>query len=131
MLQFVPLHLTPLEREPLLNEFIKVFPATVEYQLLTPEGWYTDAIHEGNFIWNVPPAADGVVYEMVDRARLRRPTSMHLVFIPRLLTGRWRRLMTRRTNCYIKIDWDEVWPLVIHHEPLLMFVAFPFLCLQT
>lgn len=71
------------------------------------------------------PGAGDVVYGQVDRAQLRHPNTKHIVLILSILTGLWRRLITRRTDCYLQIDWDEVWPMKIHHEPLIMLIAFP------
>jgi hypothetical protein len=51
---------------------------------------------------------------------------MHLDVVPRVMTGRWRRHMTRGTDFYFKLDWEGVWPLSEQHEPLLIFVCLPF-----
>ena len=126
MLSFVPLHLSPYEREPLVKRFVEAVVQDMSFNDLTPEGWYTASLEEGNYILNIPPTAGDVVYELVDKARIRHPESMHFVLIPRLLTGMWRRLMTKRTGVYLKIDWPQVWPLCIHYEPLLIFICFPF-----
>jgi len=126
MLSYIPLHLSPHDREPLVGRFVEDLLDGMEFVTLSPEGWYTTALEGGNCIWMVPPAAGDVVYELVDKARLRHPTSMHVILIPRLLTGMWRRLMTRRTDCYMKIDWPEVWPMSTHFEPLLIFITLPF-----
>ena len=72
------------------------------------------------------PAAGDVVYELLDKSRLKRPKSMHIVLIPRIATGQWRRLMTRRNDSYLKIDWDSVWNTHFLFEPLLMFVSLPY-----
>ena len=34
--------------------------------------------------------------------------------------------MTRRSDCYVKIDWKGVWDLSIYFEPLLFFVSIPY-----
>jgi hypothetical protein len=51
---------------------------------------------------------------------------MHLVVVPRVMTGRWQRHMTRGSDFYFKVDWPEVWPLKGHFEPLLIFVCLPY-----
>jgi hypothetical protein len=61
----------------------------------------------------------------MDKSRLKRPNSMHTVLIPRIATGQWRRIMSRRTDCYLKIDWEPAWSTNQHFEPLLMFIALP------
>ena len=90
------------------------------------EDWFEESHQEGNFIWDIAPAAGDLAYEMLDKARLKRPQSMHILLIPRLFTGLWRRLLTRRSDCYIKVDWNDVWDLNTHYEPLLIFICIPF-----
>ena len=63
---------------------------------------------------------------MINKARHKRPESMHLVLVPRLMTGRWRRLMSRSSDHYFIIDWDNCWNLREQYEPLLCFVFSPF-----
>jgi hypothetical protein len=67
-----------------------------------------------------------VVVEQLGQARQKRPESMHLVVVPRVMTGGWRRHMTRGSNFYFKVDWPEVWPLKGHYKPLLIFVCLPY-----
>ena len=127
MTTFIPLHLSPCAREPGLKRWIDSVTNGLNFGWLTHEDWFDKAQREqGNFIWDVEPAAGDVVYELIDKSRLKRPKSMHLVMIPRIATGQWRRIMTRRNDCYIKIDWEPVWPTHIHFEPLLVFISIPF-----
>ncbi len=98
----------------------------MDFKWLTIEEWYEEHHTNGNFIWNIPPAAGDLAYEMVDKARLKHPLTMHILFIPRLFTGLWRHLLTRRSDCYIKIDWKDVWDLSTNFEALLMFICLPF-----
>eukprot|EP00978_Attheya_sp_CCMP212_P037943 scaffold183200_cov67-Attheya_sp.AAC.4 len=51
---------------------------------------------------------------------------MHIVVVPRLMTGRWLCHMSRGTDFYFKIDWSEVCPLNQHFEPVLLFICFPY-----
>jgi hypothetical protein len=67
------------------------------------------------------------VVEQLGRARLKRPESMHIVVVPRVMTGRWRRHMTRGSDFYFKMDWEGVWPLSEQFEPLLIFACLPYL----
>jgi hypothetical protein len=95
---------------------------------LLPEGWFTDGHKSGTYVWTPTPAAADVVVvvEQLGQARQKRPESMHLVVVPRVMTGRWRRHMTRGSGFYFKVDWPEVWPLKGHFEPLLIFVCLPY-----
>ena len=49
---------------------------------------------------------------------------MHIILVPRLMTGRWRRLLARGSDFYFWIDWPTVWDLGTHFEPMLRFVCF-------
>ena len=127
MLTFIPLHLSPCSREKKLKPWLDKVVIGLNFKWLNHEDWFDKVQRqEGNFIWDVEPAAGDVVYELLDKSRLKRPKSMHIVLIPRIATGQWRRLMTRRNDSYLKIDWDSVWNTHFLFEPLLMFVSLPY-----
>jgi hypothetical protein len=126
ILEFVPLHLHPLERAPGLKLWLKQFTAGMNPTILTPEGWYTPGHGRGTFIWITPPAAAEVVVEQLGRARLKRQESLHLILVPCIMTGRWRRYLTQGSEIYLRIDWDSVWNLKTHFEPLLLFICLPY-----
>lgn len=123
---FIPLHLDPFAREPTLKNWVMGITKGLSIQILSPEGWYTTGHTVGTFLWAPAPAAAEVVVEQLGRARLKRPQSMHIILVPRVMTGRWRRLLTRGSECYLRIDWEDVWDLPTHFEPLLMFVCLPY-----
>jgi hypothetical protein len=126
MEEFMPLHLDPLERSPALRELLAEVVRPIGGMFLTPEGWFTEGHGFGTYVWTPPPAAAEVVVEQLGRARQKRPESMHIVVVPRVMTGRWRRHMTRGSDFYFRVDWPEVWPLKGYFEPLLIFVCLPF-----
>jgi hypothetical protein len=74
-----------------------------------------------------PPAAVEVVVDQLGKWRLKRSECVHLVVVPRLMTGRWRRALKRGTDFYIHVDWEEIWPLKEMYEPLLIFVVLPYI----
>jgi hypothetical protein len=61
ILEFVPLHLHPLERAPCLKLWLKQLTAGMNPTILTPEGWYTTGHGCGTFLWITSPAATEVV----------------------------------------------------------------------
>jgi hypothetical protein len=130
MRDFIPLNLNPLEREPKVKEWFDNVTQGLEFNWLKPEGWFSKGHTQGNFIWNAPPAAAEVVVEQLGFARLKRPEALHIIIVPRLMTGRWRRHLTRGTNGYIKIDDSSVWNLDSQFEPLLVFFLFAILQLR-
>ena len=126
MKTFIPLHLSPSERVPELKTWVNKLLEGWNFRWLKTQDWFEEHHDEGNFVWDVAPAAGDLAYEMLDKARLKRPRTMHILLIPRLFTGLWRRLMTRRIDYYIKIDWEDVWSLKTNFEPLLLFICIPF-----
>jgi hypothetical protein len=127
MVDYVPLHLDSMEREPRLKTSLDSVTLGLEPEYLGPEDWFDEGQGLGTFVWTPAPAAGEVVVEQLGRARLKRPESMHIVVIPRVMTGRWRHHLTRGTNVYFKLDWEEVWPLSAqYYEPLLIFVCLPY-----
>jgi hypothetical protein len=123
---FVPLHLNPYEQEPNIKAWLDRISAGLDPTFLTPEGWYTTGHGHGTFVWATPPAAAKVVVEQLGCARLKQPGSLHLILVPWVMTGRWRRHLTCGTEAYIRIDWDTVWNLKTHYEPLLLFICLPY-----
>ncbi len=123
---YIPLHLDPLMREPKLGSWISDVTRGLDFTVLQPNGWFDDAHNEGNFVWTVPPAAAETNVEQLGFIRLKRPNSMHLLIVPRLMTGRWRRHLTRGTDGYSILKDEAVWNITQHYEPLLIFVCLPF-----
>ena len=126
MEEFMPLHEDAFFRSPELRKFVEEVVQPLDASFLSPEGWFDEGHGTGNYVWTPPPAAADVVVEQLGRARHKRPESMHLVVVPRVMTGLWRRHMTRGSDFYFKIDWPDIWPLKSQFEPLLIFVCLPY-----
>ena len=126
MIDFVPLHLSALDREPKFKGWLGDLLSGLDVKWMTPENWFeAPELGRGTFVWTPPPAATDVVVDQLGKTKLREPGSLHLVVVPRLMTGRWRRLLTRGTDCYGIIKWEDVWDLKTHFEPLILFVSLP------
>ena len=41
------------------------------------------------------------------------------------MTGRCRHALTRTSDVYFRMDWEDCWPLSFHYEPVLCFVCLP------
>ena len=80
-----------------------------------------------SYLWTPPPAAAEVVVERLGFSRHKRPNCLHLVVIPRLMTGRWRRRLIRGSDIYFRLDNQNLWDVKTHHEPLFVFLCLPFL----
>jgi len=128
---YVPLHLGVGERSrKLLDwtlEWLGGLQTTLgEPTVLTPNDWFVRGHGTGIHVWAPPPAAAEVVVEQVGKARHKRPTNLHVVVVPRLMTGRWRRAMARQSDFYFRIPVGTVlWGREMF-EPALIFVSLPF-----
>jgi hypothetical protein len=123
---YIPIPLDLVARESNVGKWIKDITKGRNFKVLDPSGWFDEGHEFGNFIWNVPPAACEVVVEQLGFARLKRPESMHIIVVPRLMTGRWRRHLTQGTDGYARLDDKEVWDISSQYEPLLIFFCLPF-----
>jgi hypothetical protein len=94
---------------------------------LSPEGWFTTGHTYGNYIWAPAPSAVDVVVEQLGKAIMKQPESMHLIIVPRLMTGRWQRHLGRGTDGYFKLDCPFVWDLKNQFEPVLIYVCLPYI----
>jgi hypothetical protein len=108
--KYIPLRLTPTARESKVSSWIEDVTRDLDLKVLDETGWFDGEVHSfGNFVWSVPLAAAKVVVEQLGFARLKRPSAMHVIVVPRLMTGRWRRHLTRGgTDGYAKLDDVEV-----------------------
>jgi hypothetical protein len=124
---FVPLHLSAFERSDSLRLWIAAATKDFGTVVLNKNDWFLAGQGLGNFVWCPPPAAADVVVEQLGKARHKRPTSLHIVVVPRLMTGRWRRHLTRECDCYFRIPAGcKLWGKC-QHEPVLIFICLPFL----
>jgi len=103
MLSFVPLHLSPLSRQPGLLPWIQQWTNQPDLQPLTPTdwfrrgqgfqgtqlpsgGWTTEELSDTWHLWDLPPAAADAMLEALNESRIKRPHLNHLVLCPRLMT---------------------------------------------
>jgi hypothetical protein len=93
--EYIPLHLDAFQRSPGSKDWLTESLAELEPVFLEPEGWFTTGHNFGNFVWSPPPAAADVAVEQLGKARHKRPECLHIVLVPRLMTGYWRRAMIR------------------------------------
>ena len=127
ILDFVPLHLGAFERSKKARSWAEEMLSDCSPVFLTPEGWFDQTDQEGTFVWAPAPAAADLVVERFCISRHKRPNTLHVLFIPRLMTGRWRKHLVKHIDFYCRVTWAPVWDLHSHYEPLLMFVALPYL----
>jgi hypothetical protein len=123
----VPLHLSPLERNPYLEEWIGSW--TNEGQTFCePKDWFWSAHQPGIHFWPLAPATALVALEQFMCARLKRGDSVgSVILIPDLMRSTWNRRFLKEMDFVVKIPpcWEE-WPAEMH-EPLLIGFSLPLL----
>jgi hypothetical protein len=145
MLDFVPIHLTALERCSKLKPWLDTFVgAAAEY--LDPEGWYTrghdldednwewnsdglklPTFRKGTFIWSPQPCAAETAVEELRRARHKRQKSKHLFIVPRLMSPTWRKHLHKAADLILTLKpGHPAWPDDML-EPLTLAFVFPFI----
>jgi hypothetical protein len=82
MQSFIPLHLSAIDREPLVQPWIHEITARLNIDILNPAGWFNDTHAKENFVWVPPLAAAEVVVEQLARARHKRPECLHIIVFP-------------------------------------------------
>jgi hypothetical protein len=127
MEKFCPLHESAFERSPKLKTWLTVATKLLNSVFLEPEDWFRRGQGSGNFVWSPAPAAADVVVEQLGKARHKPPSSLHIIVAHRLMTGCWRRHLTRECDLHFKIPagscslWEKA-----QHEPMLIFVCLRF-----
>ena len=127
VLKYVPLHLSAPEVQWGLVDWLRSCWDVKQGPLhhLSPEGWFTTAMNQGNYLWTPAPAAADVAGEQMARAVHKHPYSFHMFVVPRLMTARWRRRVKKMADFKISLEPGfEEWAKG-RHEPLLIFVCLP------
>lgn len=148
MCQYIPLHLSCLQRQPSLAEWIQRFvrpsKGQREIELLGMEDWFTrghdiqggshnlDGVWipkfvSGTYVWTPPPAAAQIAIEQLRAARVKRERSTHVFIVPRLMSPEWLRQLYRVSDLCLELPFDKFWSKSAQHEPLIIGFVFPFL----
>ena len=144
---FIPLHLTALDRNEELLDWIRswVEDEINKLELLEPKDWYTrghdhgtgvrknidgfemGTYRTGTFVWAPPPGAALACLQQLRKARLKRTNSSHIFVCPRLMEPHWRKQVHKSADVVFEIPaCAEFWPFHMH-EPLILALYFPFL----
>jgi hypothetical protein len=110
MLDFVPIDKPAHERSAKLHDWL-VGWAGRETEMLTPKDWFHRAHQDGNFLWIPAPALAEVAMEQLCESRHTRPWNSHIVVIPLLMTGWWRKRLAKIADVIITMPLGtDVWP---------------------
>ena len=127
MRQFIPIHLSCLERTPEVQGWLDEVLKGLPWKLMTPEDWFSPTGTSEIGVWCPAPAATDVAVERLRVKRHMRPNGVYIVLLPRLMTGRWRKQLGKASDCYFKLNNESTWELSSQFEPLLMYVCLPYL----
>lgn len=126
ILTYIPLHVDALVRsETLLDWVLSWCQQGGNYQLLSPQEWYTTGQTTDRCLWVPPPAAADVAVELLGKAKHKRPSTEHIVICPRLTTNRWRKQLSKVCDVVFTVPVGTHFWGVREHEPLLVGVALP------
>ena len=145
-LSFIPFHLSAIEREPKLVNWINTMTKGKHHKttFLSPGDWYERGhdiagwskrsdnhsfpiIESGTFIWSPPPAVCNVALEELRKARIKRQDSTHIIIVPRLMTPLWLKQMYKCCDLIVEIPPScDYWPSNMY-EPCVVGFCFPYL----
>jgi hypothetical protein len=143
MLSFIPLHLTAIERQPKLVEWVKSWLGQ-DLEILSPAQWFTRGhshdggyydqqgfwrvkIRPGKSVWVQPPAAADIAVEELRTALIKRRDCTHVFICPRLSTPLWRRQLNKACDLDLFMSAGSEGWLCEMFEALTIGIVFPFL----
>ena len=147
MLSFIPLHLSALEREPALKDWILSWAGSgrkEKIEFLSPVDWFVrghdicgyrvnsdgrklPTYRKGILVWMPPPAAARQALEELRQARHKRQVSTHIFIVPHLMTPEWKTQLYKTADLLFTLPFgDKYWP-TSNHESLTIAVCFPYL----
>ena len=76
-------------------------------------------------MWAPPPAAAHAALDELGTARHKRPSSSHIVIVPRLFTAQWRRMLGKMVDLLFFVPCGHsIWGKD-QHEPLTIALCLP------
>ena len=143
MLDFVPLHLSALQRHSGIDEWIASWIGDPLVLLghtdwferghdivggqVGGDGFWRPLISAGTYLWAPAPAAAEVALEQLRIARIKRQNSTHVFVCPRLMTPLWLKQLHKAADLIFSVPAGASFWSDGMYEPLLIGVAFPFL----
>jgi hypothetical protein len=124
MLSFVSQNLSAMHRSPKLTNWLQSWVGDGA-NFLEPSQW--PKIHEnhGTYVWSPPPAAAPAALEWLDESVHKRPTSVHVIVIPWLLTALWRKQLGNITDLMLTVPLGcPAWQ-ADNLEPLILAISLP------
>ena len=148
MMSFIPLHLSAIEREPALREWISSWAGAgrekCDIEFLEPADWFlrghdisgycqnhdgrtVPTYKKGIYVWTPPPAAARIALEELRQARHKRQSSLHIFITPLLMTPEWRSQLYKSADLIVTLPVGYDCWLDCQHESLTVAIFFPYL----
>jgi hypothetical protein len=130
MLSFVPLSQDAAERSPSLLPWVRSWAADKDQskpvKVLSPTEWCDPHPSGGTYVWIPPPAAASHAVEWMAQSIHKRPDSVHIMLVPRLMTNLWRKRLSKTSDLLFTIPLESkvIWKKE-NHEPLMCAVCLP------
>jgi hypothetical protein len=127
-LSLIPLAESAVDLSPeLVNWVRKGLPSRLEWEVLSPEDWFSKGHEDGFHIWAPAPAVADVVLEQMCESVLIRPWNAHVFLCPAHMTYKWRKQLRKVSDLVVTIPvGGELWPSRLH-EPLIFALTCPLL----
>jgi hypothetical protein len=136
MLSFIPFHLSAIQRQPLVKEWIQSWlGSTTKLSTLNgcferghgilgekhdEKGFWRHQFKPGSFIWDPPPGAATVAIEELRKAIIKRRHLFHMFVCPHLLKPEWFRQLYKAARLVSNVPpGADCWPVSMH-EPLIV-----------
>ena len=110
MLSYVPLHKTAIERQPkVMSLFLRqIIDESEDITVLKVDDWFTiPQTQDGTFVWIPPPCIADVAIFMMAEAWHVRPWNTHVLIAPSLLSGRWRRMLSKAVDVFCVVPFSN------------------------
>ena len=131
MLNFLPLHLSAYERSLEMIPWIKsCWSSSDNLDHHCPNDWDGKVFLKGNFIWTPSPASGEATLEQLCRNVYLHNQNFHVIFMPRLMTSRWRKQILKVSDLCITIPFDSIVWLESNFEPLILAIFLRFFSLH-
>jgi hypothetical protein len=132
MLSFVPLSQNAAERSSSLLPWVRSWAAPKDTNKEVkhyhqPTEWCDPHPSGGTYVWIPPPAAAFHAVEWLAQQSIhKRPDSVHVMLVPRLVTNLWRKRLSKTSDLLFTIPLESkvVWKKE-NHEPLICALCLP------
>jgi hypothetical protein len=130
MLSFVPVSQNASERSaallPWVRSWAEAKDKNKQVKVLSPTEWCDPHPSGETCAWVPTPAAAGAAIDWLGQSTHKRPESVHIVLVPRLMTGIWQNKLSKTSDLLFTVPLESkvLWAKE-NHEPLICAVCLP------